>query len=112
MKNKNVRIEIKLLFLFFVTFLEFVYSSGCIHQYFLAGKEWMRGVGNLQFNKGVFLSILPFHGFLGWSRRTAQETIPVTHIFKNNEQIDSMSHLYEAATSVESSLHSLYSLCF
>jgi hypothetical protein len=84
MKNKNVRIEIKLLFLFFVTFLEFVYSSGRIYQNFLASKEGMRGVGNLQLDKRVFLAIFPFYGFLCRCSRPANETYAITHVFKNN----------------------------
>jgi hypothetical protein len=87
MKNKNVRIEIKLLFLFFVTFLEFINSTGGIHQNFLAGKEGMRGIGNLQFDQGIFIPIFPFNRFLGRRCGPAEETITITHIFKNDEPV-------------------------
>jgi len=87
MKNKNVYAEIKLLFLLFVTFFEFVNPSCCIYQYFLAGKERMRGIGNLQFDQGILVPIFPFGSFLGSCSRAAQEAVPVTHVFKNYEPI-------------------------
>jgi len=87
MKNKNVRTEIKLLFLFFVTFLEFIYSTGRIYQYFLTGEEGMGGVGNFQFDQRVFIPIFPFNCFLGRCSGTAEKAVAITHILKYYEPV-------------------------
>src|SRR5688500_16109962 len=80
-------LKLRFLLLLFVTFLEFVDTTCSINQNFLAGKEGVRRIRNFEFYKGIIVTIFPFHCFFCGGRRTAQETMPVTHIFENYEPI-------------------------
>jgi hypothetical protein len=47
----------------------------------------MRGVGNLELDYRIFVSVFPLDGFLTVSCGTAQELVPVAHVLKNNEAV-------------------------
>jgi hypothetical protein len=71
----------------FVTFLELVDPSGRIYQDILTGKERVRGIGDFQFDQGVFVPIFPLGCFPGLSRGAAKKGVSITHILENNEPI-------------------------
>ena len=86
-KQKCLYWKLRFLFFLFVTFLEFINTTRCVYQYILTGKEGVRHVRNFQFNERVFITIFPFNCFFCRRSRTAEKTVPVTHIFKNYEPI-------------------------
>lgn len=73
--------------LLFVTFLELVDPSCGIHQYILARKERMRGVGNFQFDQRIFLTVFPFDIFAGLGGGTADKAGAIAHILEDDKTI-------------------------
>ena len=63
--------------------LEFVDTACRIHQHVLAGKERVRGIGDLQLYQRVVIAIFPFSGFFRGGSRAAQESVAIAHVFKN-----------------------------
>ena len=48
---------------------EFIHTTGRIDQLHLSGIERMRGMGNLQLDQRVFLTVFSFDGFFGFGCR-------------------------------------------
>ena len=71
----------------FVTLFEFVDPTCRIYQHVLTGKEGMGGVGNFQFDQGIFVAVFPLDRFPGIRTAAAQESSAITHVLENNEPI-------------------------
>jgi hypothetical protein len=73
--------------LLFVTLVEFVDTTCCIHQYVFTSVERMAGIRDLQFDHWILVAIFPFDGFFAACCRFTQERMSVTHVFKHYELI-------------------------
>lgn len=69
------------------TVFEFIDTTCGINELGNSRKERMRLVRDIKFHQRVFISVLPFNRFFGWSARRAQKSILVGHVFKNNQSV-------------------------